>query len=101
VLVAAGYLVSYEQMGRFSIACVSGCKCDGVHNVSGIHPWHTSVYRFAYFAATQHEQCRLRITSMRYGKQGGNKVKIDTLMVATGVSADWSSHMNNVQNWLR
>jgi hypothetical protein len=61
-------------MGRFSIACVSGCTCGGVHNISGIHPWHTSVYKFAYFSATQHEQCRLRVSSLRDSKHGGNKV---------------------------
>jgi hypothetical protein len=28
------------------------------------------------------------------------QVKIDTLMVATGVSADWSAHMNEVESWV-
>ena len=94
ILLAVGYLVSYEHMGRFSVGCVSGCQCEGVHNISSTHIWHSSIYKFIYFSATQHEHCRLQITSIHDSETGGNKVKVDMLMVATGISANWVNQMN-------
>ena len=96
VLMAVGYLVSYEHMGRFSVACVSGCRCEGVHNISGTHPWTSSIYKFIYFSATQHEHCRLQITSIHDSETGGDKVKFDMLMVATGISGNWVNQMNEM-----
>ena len=94
VLLAVGYLVSYENMGRFSVGCVSGCLCDGAHNISTSHPWPTSIYKLIYFSATQHEHCRIRVTSIHDDETNGNKVKFDMLMVATGISASWVHQMN-------
>ena len=96
ILLAVGYLVSYKNMGRFSLACVSGCRCDGVQNISSSHPWPTSIYKLIYFSATQHAQCRLKVTSIHDADTNGNKVKFDMLMIATGVPASWVNQMNYI-----
>ena len=98
IMLAVGYLVSYEGMGLFSIQCASGCECEGVYNVSGTHMHHTSVSMFKYFSASQHEQCRLKVTSKHDEETGGDKVKIDTLMVATAISGNprYLFYMNNL-----
>ena len=88
IMLAVGYLESYEGMGRFDVECMSGCACEGVHNISGTHDWRTSVSVLKYFAANQHEQCRLKVTSRHDPASGGNKVKVDTLMVASAISGD-------------
>ena len=49
-----------------------------------------------YWAATQHEACQLKITSLPYTESGEHKVKFDTLMVATGVSSKWVNQMNQM-----
>ena len=86
VMLAVAYLVSYEHMGRFSIQCVAGCQCAGVHDVSATHTHHTSVEKLHYFTASQHGQCRLKVTSQHDDESGGDKVKIDALMVSSQVS---------------
>ena len=47
-----------------------------------------------HWAATQHEACQLKITSLPFTVSGEHKVKFDTLMVATGVSSKWVNQMN-------
>ena len=96
ILLALGYLVSYEHMGMFSIECLHGCKCEGVHNQTATHASHSSVYKFIYFAASQHSECRLKISSLRETGSGEHKIKVDTLMVATGVSSKWVEQMNRM-----
>ena len=51
----------------------------------------------------QHVQCSghdrilpLQVSSLRKMDSGQHKIKIDTLMVATGVSAKWVEQMNRV-----
>ena len=96
VLLALGYLTSYEHMGAFSVACVSGCACTGLRNVSATLDWHASIYKFVYFAASQSAHCRLNITSLRNTLSGEHKVKFDMLMVASGIPARWVDVMNMV-----
>ena len=85
-MLAVGYLVSYEHMGLFSVQCVSGCRCAGAHNISTTHAHQTSVSRFFYFTASQHGQCRLKVTAKHDDVSGGDKVKVDALMVTSTVS---------------
>ena len=49
-----------------------------------------------HWAATQHEACQLKITSLPYTSSGEHKVKFDSLMVATGVSSKWVDQMNRM-----
>ena len=96
VLLALGYLVSYEHMGFFSVECLSGCACEGIPNHSATHQSHSSIFKFVYFAATQNSHCRLRITSLNQTESGEHKVKFDSIMVATGISSNWVNDMNHV-----
>ena len=96
MLLALGYLTSYEHMGAFSVACASGCACEGLHNVSASLNWHASIYKFIYFGASQSAACRLNITSLRNTLSGEHKVKFDMLMVASGIPARWVDTMNMV-----
>ena len=86
--VTCRYLVSYEHMGLLSIHCMSGCQCEGLDDISGMHVHRTSVTLFKYFPASQHEQCRLKVKSKHDNEGGGDKVRIDALMVASSVSED-------------
>ena len=45
ILMALGYLASYQHMGSFSIECVAGCACAGVRNHSASHGWPSSYYK--------------------------------------------------------
>ena len=96
ILLALGYLTSYEHMGAFSVACVSGCTCEGLRNVSASLDWRASIYKFIYFSASQSAHCRLKITSLRDTTSGEHKVKFDMLMVASGIPAGWVHDMNMV-----
>lgn len=51
-----------------------------------------------YWAASQHEACQLKITSLPYTESGEHKVKFDALMVATGVSSKWVDQMNYIHD---
>ena len=45
ILMALGYLASYQHMGSFSIDCVAGCVCEGVQNHTASHGWPSSYYK--------------------------------------------------------
>ncbi len=78
----------------FSVKCIQGCECEGVDKLTTWHNSPSSVYRIIYFAVSQHKHCLLKITSLKESETGEHKIKIDTLMVGSGVSADWVEHMN-------
>ena len=84
-------------MGSFSSECVSGCTCEGLKSVSATHEWHSSIYKFAYFAVSQSPACRIRVTSLAQPALSGHKIKFDTLMVASGVGGAWQAQMNVVE----
>ena len=45
ILMALGYLASYQHMGSFSVECVAGCACEGVRNHTASHRWPSSYYK--------------------------------------------------------
>ena len=45
ILMALGYLASYQHMGSFSVECIAGCACEGVQNHTASHGWPSSYYK--------------------------------------------------------
>ena len=58
--------------------------------------WPSSYQKMVYFAASQAEECQLKISSLHFTESGEHKVKFDTLMVATGISSKWVDQMNTM-----
>ncbi|DBA66272.1 TPA: hypothetical protein ACH3X2_002527 [Trebouxia sp. C0005] len=93
-LLGIGYLESFNHMGQFSVECISGCQCEGLQSRDTNWGVSTSVYLTAYLVVSQSPHCQLKITSLQNTSSDGHKIKFDTIIVATSMTARWAAQFN-------
>lgn len=88
--VVLSYLASYEAMGIARVECVGGCECEAA-TIDALWQEKASMLMTAEFQATQHAQCRVRVTVQRQSSEGGHKFKLAGVMVLPAGTNEFSS----------
>ena len=91
-----GYLVSFQHMGHFNVDCISGCHCDGIREQDASWAVEASVHMTVYMSVSQSTQCQVRISSTQNTTSGEHKIKINTIIAATGVTERWAAYFNKL-----
>lgn len=83
--VVVAYLKSFEQQGRAKVQCMSNCKCNETL-FDGYWTREASLTELHRFQASQHKQCKLRVTVLDESSSPdkGRKVKLVGVMVVEG-----------------
>ncbi|KAI3436519.1 hypothetical protein D9Q98_005936 [Chlorella vulgaris] len=89
--VVLSYLASYDSsMGIAGVECVAGCQCEATE-IDSLWEQQASMLMTAEFAATQHRQCRVRVTVRKKTSGKGHKFKLAGVMVLPAGTHEFSA----------
>ena len=77
-----GYLTSYEQMGTFSLSCLS-CECGDTKIDCHYPSRHVSLTSVSRVTISSHPECMVRIQILNETSSGKHKVKINAIILGT------------------